>query len=100
VQAIKLARELGSKIDATDHNGNTVLHIAAVRRLDTVVQFLADSGAALNARNAQGQTPLAVTLAPLAPAKGSGEATFNEYNGLKNRTKGTVELLRKLGATE
>jgi uncharacterized protein len=100
VQAMKVARELGSKIDATDHSGNTVLHIAAARRLDTVVQFLADSGAALNARNAQGQTPLAVTLAPLAPAKGSGEATFTEYNGLKNRTQGTVELLRKLGATE
>jgi hypothetical protein len=91
----------GARIeDDADHGGNTVLHIAASRRLDTVVQFLADSGAALNARNAQGQTPLAVTLAPLAPAKGSGEATFNEYNGLKNRTPGTVELLRKLGATE
>ena len=100
VQAMKRARELGSRFDATDRNGNTVLHIAAVRRLDTVVQFLADSGVPLNAKNAQGQTPLAATLAPLAPAKGSGEATFNEYNGLKNRTKGTVELLRKLGATE
>jgi ankyrin repeat protein len=100
VQAIKLARELGSTFDAIDRNGNTVLHIAAVRRLDTVVQFLADNGAALNARNLQGLTPLAVTLAPLAPAKGSGEATFNEYNNLKNRTNGTVELLRKLGATE
>ena len=41
-----------------------------------------------------------MTLAPLPPAKGSGEATFNEYNALANRTKGTVELLRKLGATE
>jgi hypothetical protein len=76
------------------------MHVAAVRRLDTVVQFLADSGAPVNARNARRQTPLAVTLAPLAPAKGSGEATFNEYNGLKNRTKDTVALLRKPGATE
>jgi ankyrin repeat protein len=100
VQAMKRASELGSRFDATDRGGNTVLHIAAVRRLDTVVQFLADSGVPLNAKNAQGQTALAVTLAPLAPAKGSGEATFNEYNGLKNRTEGTVALLRKLGATE
>ena len=100
IQAMKLAVQLGSKLNATDQQGNTVLHVAAVRRLDTVVQFLADSGAPLNAKNLQGQTPLALTLAPLAPAKGSGEATFNEYNGLKNRTKGTVELLRKLGATE
>jgi uncharacterized protein len=100
VEAMKLAIELGSKLDAVDSNGDTALHIAAVRRLDTVVQFLVKAGAPINAANNQGQTPLAVTLAPLPPAKGSGEATFNEYNALANRTKGTVELLRKLGATE
>ena len=97
---MRLAIELGSKLDAVDSNGDTALHIAAVRRLDTVVQFLVKAGAPINAANNQGRTPLAVTLAPLPPAKGSGEATFNEYNALANRTKGTVELLRKLGATE
>jgi ankyrin repeat protein len=100
VEAMKLAIELGSKLDAVDSNGDTALHIAAVRRLETVVQFLVEAGAAINAANNRGQTPLAVTLAPLPPAKGSGEATFNEYNALANRTNSTVELLRKLGATE
>jgi uncharacterized protein len=100
VQAMKLAIELGSKVDGMDQNGDTTLHVAAVRRLDTVVQFLVESGAAINAVNNKGQTPLAATLAPLPPAKGSGEATFNEYNALANRTKGTVELLRRLGAKE
>jgi ankyrin repeat protein len=100
VEAMKLAIELGSKLDAVDSNGNTALHIAAVRRLETVVQFLVEAGAPINAANNKGLTPLAMTLAPLPPAKGSGEATFSEYNALANRTKSTVELLRKLGATE
>src|SRR5262249_47773318 len=40
VQAMKLAIELGSPLDAKDSQGNTAMHIAAVRRLETVVQFL------------------------------------------------------------
>jgi ankyrin len=100
VQAMKLAIELGSTLDAVDAEGNTVMHVAAVRRLNRVVQFLADAGVNLNAANLKGQTPLAATLAPLPPAKGSGEATFEEYNSLVSRTAGTVALLRKLGARE
>src|SRR5690606_27467161 len=36
VKAIELAVQLGSRIDATDRNGDTVMHVAAVRRLETV----------------------------------------------------------------
>jgi hypothetical protein len=68
--------------------------------LNAVVQFLVGIGADLQTRNLKGQTPLAATLAPLPPAKGSGEATFEEHNSLVSRTAGTVALLRKLGATE
>jgi uncharacterized protein len=100
VQAMKLAIELGSRFEGVDKNGDTALHIAAIRRLDTVVQFLVETGAAINAVNIKGQTPLAATLAPLPPAKGSGDATFNEYNALANRTKGTAELLRRFGGRE
>jgi hypothetical protein len=100
VRAIQLAVELGSRLDATDARGDTVMHVAAVRRLNIVVRSLATIGAPLNARNHRGETPLAATLAPVPPAKGSGEATFEEYNSLVNRTAGTVELLRSLGATE
>jgi ankyrin len=99
VQAMKLAVELGSRLDGIDAQGNTALHVAAVRRLNTVVQALAGIGADLQAKNLKGQTPLAATLAPLPPAKGSGEATFEEYNGLVSKTESTVVLLRKLGAT-
>ena len=100
VEAMKLAMELGATVKATTVDGDTALHFAATRRLDLVVQFLVDSGAPVNAKNNKGQTPLAATLVPVPPAKGAGQATFDEYNFLASHTAGTAELLRKLGATE
>jgi len=100
VEAIKLAVELGGNVNASNGNLDTALHMAAARRLDTVVQFLADSGARVNARNKTGQTPLAVVLVPVPPAKGAGQTTFDEYNFLATHTATTAALLRTLGAIE
>jgi hypothetical protein len=100
VDAMKLALELGANVKSTNRSGDTALHFAATKRLDLVVQFLVDRGAAVNARNNLGRTPLAATLVPLPPAKGAGQATFDEYNFLASRTAGTAELLRTLGASE
>jgi hypothetical protein len=100
VEAMKLAIELGTKINTPNLDGDTALHFAGTRRLDLVVKFLVDNGATVNARNVKGQTALAATLVPVPPAKGAGQATFDEYNFLSSHTAGTAELLRKLGATE
>ena len=100
VDAMKLALELGANVKSTNRSGDTALHFAATKRLDLVVQFLVDRGAAVNARNNLGRTPLAATLVPVPPAKGAGQATFDEYNFLASRTAGTAELLRTLGASE
>jgi ankyrin len=100
VEAMKVAIELGARVTTPNIDGDTALHFAATRRLDTVVQFLVDSGAALNAKNNKGQTALAATLVPVPPAKGAGQATFDEYNFLSSHTAGTAALLRKLGASE
>src|SRR4029077_16719373 len=51
VEAIKLAIELGTKIDTPNIDGDTALPFAATRRLDLVVQFVVDSEATVNARN-------------------------------------------------
>jgi ankyrin repeat protein len=100
VEAVKLAMELGSHVNTANNDGDTALHFAATRRLDSVVQFLADNGAAINAKNKMRQTPLAAVLVPVPPAKGAGQATFDEYNFLASHTDGTAALLRKLGGTE
>ena len=79
LEAARAAIDVGVEVNAADTAGNTALHTAASRRLDTVVQLLADNGADLHALNDQGQTPL-------ARAGGRGG------NG-----NSTVELLRRLG---
>ena len=72
----RAAIDAGVVVNAADAAGNTALHTAASRRLDTVVQLLADSGADLHALNDRGQTPLEV-----AGGRGGGDNS-------------TVELLR------
>ena len=81
LESARAAIDAGVDVNAADAAGNTALHTAASRRLDTVVRLLADSGADLHAVNDNGQTPLAV-------AGGRGGADNS-----------TVELLRRLGAT-
>ena len=77
-EAARAAIDAGGDVNAADTAGNTALHTAAARRLDTVVQLLVDSGADLDALNDQGQTPL-------ARARGRG-----------GDDNSTVELLRRL----
>ena len=81
LEAARAAIDAGVEVNAADAAGNTALHTAASRRLDTVVQLLADSGADLHAVNDQGQTPLA------------------EAGGRGGDDNSTVELLRRLGAS-
>jgi ankyrin repeat protein len=91
LQAAKLAVELGASVQATDTFGNTALHYAAYHRLSTVVQFLVDKGAPLEAQNKFGETPL--WLSQLAIQFFGG----GTYQILRS---GTSDLLRKLGAVE
>jgi ankyrin repeat protein len=81
LEAVNAALTLGSDIDATNPAGETALHIASAQGYDTVVSALAERGANLNARNAKGQTPLGALVER------------------KSRPR-TIELLRKLGASD
>ena len=49
-------------IDATDFNGSTALHDAALRNLSTVVMELSIRGASINVLNDSGQTPLDLAI--------------------------------------
>ncbi|KAL3450059.1 ankyrin repeat-containing domain protein [Aspergillus insuetus] len=52
-----LLLEHGADVEATDREGNTVLH-AAARRNILAVEYLLAAGASCHARNSQGETPL------------------------------------------
>lgn len=91
LEAVTVAVELGGDVNAATSAGDTALHSAASAGLTSVVQFLVDKGAKLDAKNKRGQTPLAAALAR-RPTQGGNNADSDR--------KSTVELLRKLGAPE
>jgi ankyrin repeat protein len=88
LQALKVAIEAGLDIHQTNTRGETALHGAANRGADTIVQFLADSGAVLNAKTKQGHTPLDIAM---------GKAVVTQLPVPK---ESTVALLKKLGGLE
>ena len=86
LEAVRTAAELGVDISATNAAGNTALHYAAASAFDSVVEFLVSRGAELDLKNAEGQTPLAMTATPRRRGSRDPERT--------------AELLRRLGAQE
>jgi ankyrin repeat protein len=94
-EVVRLAVKLGTPVDQADADGNTAMHIAAARRRDLLLQALVESGAALEARNHAGDTPLALAIKPPPALQGSG---FTEEYAEMISHKGTPDLLRKLGA--
>jgi ankyrin repeat protein len=87
-EAVELALQLGADLNATNGDGDTALHIAAVKGSNAIVQLLVDKGARLDARNKHEQTPFSLTQS----------ATLSDSARL--RLKSTAELLRKLGGAQ
>jgi ankyrin repeat protein len=94
VAAVKSALDAGSDIDAVNDGGDTALHAAAALGYDRVVELLAGAGAKLNVANKRGQTPLAALT--------GGKTATLRSPGRTNRSaqQSTIDLLRRLGATE
>ncbi|RPI52488.1 MAG: ankyrin repeat domain-containing protein [Acidobacteria bacterium] len=109
--AVAAAIELGADLNATNQAGDTALHVAAGRGLNAVVQLLADRGAQLNVKNKRGLTPLAALMPANAGVRRRGAAITaaaiadddDDADRPSPRAPNfpeTVELLKKLGATE
>jgi ankyrin len=109
--AVTAALELGADVNGTNQAGDTALHVAAGRGLNTIVQLLADRGAQLNAKNKRGLTPLASLMPGNAGPRRRGAAITaaaiadDDDNDADRPSRApnfpeTVELLKKLGATE
>jgi ankyrin repeat protein len=84
LEAVKYALSLGGDVNAADKDGFTPMHGAATRGANTIVQFLYDQGAALDAKSkADAWTPW--TMA-------NGVMLANTYK----RQLATADYIRKL----
>jgi ankyrin repeat protein len=83
-EAVKLAIDLGSKVNEVNRAGETAMYGAVSKGYSSVIELLAKAGADLNPKDHNGRTPLAVARS-LAPAD------------VSNRI---ANLLLKLGAKE
>ncbi len=88
IEAVKMCLDLGIDINAANKEGDTAMHGAAGRGADSLIQFLADHGANVNAKDGKNRTPLDVAM-------GVGA----EVGGVRAPHESTVALLRKLMAT-
>jgi ankyrin repeat protein len=62
LQALELLLARGADINAANQMGDTALHGATLRGSTAIIQFLADHGANVRAKNAKGQTPLDIAM--------------------------------------
>ena len=90
LEAVKLAVELGADVNAANVEGQTALHAAAFTGVNTMVQFLVDKGAEVDAKDKTGQTPWSIAEAISPVINRQGELRLH---------KSTANLLLKLGAT-
>jgi len=88
LEALKVALAQGQDINQANSKGETALHGAALRGADTIVQFLVEHGAKLDAKTKQGFTPLDVAMGK------------NSFASLPVPHESTVALIRKLGGPE
>jgi ankyrin repeat protein len=89
LECVKLALESGIAINGVNDAGETALHGAASARANTVVQFLIDRGARVNANNRRGETPLVYAERTLQ---------YAGYEFYVPEHTSTGDLLRQVGA--
>ena len=88
LEAVKLCLELGADVNHANSMGLTAVHGAANRGSDSILQFLADHGANMTAKDKEGRTPYVwaegVFLATNAPvARPSSMALIKKLTGEK-----------------
>jgi ankyrin repeat protein len=91
-----LVEKLGADVNARNDRNENAVHGAACRAMDSVVQYLADKGAKLDVKNADGMTPLDLVVDGIAkPVRISGQPI--EKIGYSDHT---AALLKKLMADQ
>jgi ankyrin repeat protein len=86
--ATKLALELGDDVNAVNDEGETALHAAVMAGFDSVIEYLIERGATVDAQTAKGRTPLDIA-----------ENGYTISGGMVLIKRPTAAaLLRKMGA--
>lgn len=86
LEAVKLAFELGGDVNAANAIGFTALHGAAIRGANSIVKFLVENGARLDAKDKIGRSALVIA------EDGAGDST-------QRRQLHTAALIRELMGT-
>jgi ankyrin repeat protein len=88
LEALKLTVSLGMDVNRENNKGETALHGAASRGADTIVRYLVEQSAKLDAKSKTGLTPLDYAMGK------------NVVSQLPVPHDSTVDLIRKLGGPE
>jgi Ankyrin repeats (3 copies) len=80
---VKLCVERGSDVNAVNKVGETPMHGAAFRGVNAIVEYLAEKGSKLDARDTRGWTPLFI-------------ANGLSYGDVFKQQPQTAELLKKM----
>jgi len=88
LEALKFTVSLGMDVNRENNRGETALHGAASRGADTIVRYLVEHSAKLDAKSKPGLTPLDYAMGK------------NVVSQLPVPHDSTVDLIRKLGGSE
>jgi ankyrin repeat protein len=94
LEAVRMMVKLGADVNATSDIGRTALHGATQMVADPIIQFLADHGADVDARDIYQQTPLSAAMGILLPWV--RDNPLGEEGAVR---QSTADLLLRLGAT-
>ena len=99
LDAIKLLVEHGVDVNAFNTNGQTIVHSAAGRGANAIIQFAAEKGARLDKKDKQGRTPLDIATGGGGGGGGRGGGAGAGRGGGGGRgNESTANLLRELMA--